>query len=151
MKNGHFERKEIQKSIRFFYIWYVVMGLFLFGSVLYDSFLHSLPFYYVLFFLFGRILGLVYSRTQSMEWDDDKNLVITKHDKIGIFILMIFILFRYFFLEILVERSIHPLFLTDAITLVTLGVFYTRLRMYGRQIKLLAWTNISSRLKKEDN
>ncbi len=138
MKKKYYKNKYLHKSIRITFRVYILMALYLFASVIYDSYIYNLPFYYILYLFLGILIGQIYRYTQSMKWDEEKKIVVTQFDKVGIFILLSFILFKHFVLPNLVNMSIHPIFLTDALALITLGAIYTKLKIYRGLINKIA-------------
>ena len=138
MKKKYYKSKNLHIAIRLTFRIYILMALYLFASVLYDSYIYNLPFYYILFLILGMLIGQIYRYTQSMKWDEEKQLVVTEFDKVGIFILLSFILFKHFVLNNLVDMSLHPIYLTDAIALITLGAVYTKLKIYRGLINDIA-------------
>ncbi len=147
MKKARFKKQEIGRSIRFTYIFYILIATYLFTTILYDSYIHNIPLYYVLFFIFGKFIGQIYNRTQSLEWNEEKNLIVTHYDRVGIVLLFAFIVYKSFFLDSFVKSGLHPIYFTDAIALITLGTLHTKLRVYAAQIDELAWIQLSSKIK----
>jgi len=145
MKKKYYKSENLHVAIRLTFRVYILMALYLFASVIYDSYVYNLPFYYILFLILGMLLGQVYRYTQSMKWDEEKHLVVTEFDKVGIFILLSFIIFKHFILGNLVNMSIHPIYLTDAITLITLGAIYTKLKIYRGLINNIAFDLFSNK------
>lgn len=129
----------LHKKIILIQILYLLLVIYLFGTVLYDSFVHALPFYYVLFFILGRLLGWVFHYTQVMRWDMVDEKVVKTQNKTALAIFISFMLFRLFILPSAVEWTIHPRLLSDALFLVSAGIFYSAIRIYSKQLNELVW------------
>lgn len=146
-------KRFIHKNIRVIRILYLLLILYLFGTVLYDSFKYDLPFYYILFFAFGRLLGWIFNYTQILRWDEIESKVVKIQDKVAVAIFIGFILFRTFVLPTAVDWVTHPHFLSDALFLISAGVFYSGIRIYSKQFNELLlqnWLNQNKKPMKDD-
>lgn len=125
------------KRITLIQLLYIFLVLYLFGSVIYDSFIHDLPFYYILFFILGRLLGVIFRYTQVLQWDEDTGKIIRVQDTTALILFITFMLFRIFALPGAIEWVIHPHLLSDALFLISAGVFYSGIIVFGKQFNSL--------------
>lgn len=124
----------LHKKIITIRVLYLLLIIYLLSSVLYDSFVHEVPFYYILFFILGRLLGWILKYTQVLQWDEEERKVVKTQDKIALVIFIGFMLFRLFVLPSAVEWMIHPRLLSDALFLISAGVFYSGISIYTKQL-----------------
>ena len=47
-------------------------------------------------FLLGILIGHIVSRTKKISWDDENDVILMEWDRIGVFILLVYILFIFF-------------------------------------------------------
>ena len=82
---------------------YACLMVFMFGVVIHDSFVHYLPFYYVLFILGGLIIGRIVSTTQkvsSKQQDEKLSLMVKPY---GTAVIIILLILRFFEGKIVLE------------------------------------------------
>jgi uncharacterized membrane protein len=97
MKNKRlFHKKETDAKVKVFNRVFIGLMLFLFGIVLYDSFIHALPFYYILFFFGGIVIGRFVAITQQIEKKDSNKKLTIKVRPIGILLTVLLLIIRLF-------------------------------------------------------
>jgi len=128
MDTRKLEEKKIQRK-KFLYF---IIAIVLFVTVLYDSYHYSLPFYYILFYFIGLGVGVLENLTSKIKWDNNQNKLVEEQDRVG-FLLFIFLLFgRIFVLPDILNGTYHPIYLYDAISLISLGVFHKKIKNYHK-------------------
>jgi len=73
-KNRFYHRYVSSKIIRSKFISAFMVG-FLFVMVIYDSFAHDLPFYYILFAVAGIVAGKVYQFTSRISFNKSEQMI----------------------------------------------------------------------------
>jgi hypothetical protein len=105
---------------------------------MYDSFVNNLPFYYVIFFIIGFFISISYLKTQKITWDDKQQKFVKKKSIFGFILIVLLVILRLFVLpEVFAEYNI--IFITDAILLLTVGIFAGRVHFTGRQIEYMTF------------
>ncbi len=113
---------------------FISMIVIMFGITLYDSFTNNLPFYYVLFFLLGYFISLSFKKTQKIYWDETGQKIMRRMGFFGFLLILTLILARKLvFPEMFREFSV--IYITDAILLISLGVFSGRIHILSKQIE----------------
>ncbi len=142
-------KKHVDKRVRFRKLVYFVIFLIIFCIVLYDSFINDLPFHYILFFLMGRVMSLILSKTQKVEQREEDNKLTFERNRIGILILVAIIILRILiFPRILTEFNV--VFISDAILLIVTGWFMGRIKLLSDKIEDKAFSDFVEH-HKEDN
>lgn len=111
----------------------IILILFMSGVVIHDSFEHELPFYYVLFILFGIILGRFVSRTQKFSVKQEVEVLTLETNPIGIIITFILLGIRFFGGE-LILKEFNIVWTTDALYLLFIGIYYAKIKNIIKQI-----------------
>ena len=126
--------KYIHKKLRRIILIYLLICLIMFSIVILDSFKHDLPFYYILFFVPGILLSLLFKKTQKIFWNQEEKKIIKKMDFVGITLIISIVLIKKTILPI-VFSSINIIYITDAILIVTIGIFSGRIIFMWKEIK----------------
>jgi hypothetical protein len=101
--------------------------------VIYDSFAHDLPFYYILFFLSGMIIGHFVSFTETVLLLEDGKTMTLRKSWLGIIINVILLVLRFFVGKILLlEFSV--VWIMDALYLFFIGIHFSKLKGLIRQV-----------------
>jgi len=148
------EKKEIyhgfiHKRIRRIMLVFILVCLILFSIVLFDSFKHNLPFYYILFFIPGFALSLFFKKTQKIFWSEEEQQIIKKMDFIGIILIITLILIRKIIFP-LILKGINIIYVTDAILLITTGIFLGRVIFMWKKIKKIFFDKNLLKIKDSD-
>lgn len=101
--------------------------------VLYDSFIHQTPLYYVLFYFLGLVVGRIFSNVMAVERDEETNELVLKTSKWDL-ILTILLLFLRFMYGIAFMKSMHVVWASDALYLFFIGVYRSKRKGIVKQI-----------------
>lgn len=106
----------------------IALLISLFVNVIHDSFVHDLPFYYILYAIVGIIVGRFVGLTQTIELLEDKKILTIKTKPIGIVISIMLLVLRYFAGGVILERF-NVVWAVDAIYLFFIGLNYSKLHV----------------------
>ena len=120
--------------------------LFLFGIVLYDSFVHDLPFYYILFWFGGILVDRFVATTQEISTKENKEEFTITVKPVGIVLTIVLLILR-FFAGKLILYEFDVIWAADALYLFFIGIYYSRRRDMIKQID----EHVYSYLYKEKN
>jgi len=101
--------------------------------VLYDSFQHDLPFYYILFWLAGVLAGRIYKYTHRVEFEEEGLKISMRTNRWSLLLLVLVIVIRFLPGKTLLE-SFKVIWAGDALYLFFLGVYHARWKGIVRQI-----------------
>ena len=107
--------------------------LFMFFVVIHDSFVHELPFYYVLFFFGGFIIGHFISKVQKVSIKDGENIYTIKSSLAGTLIALALLGIRFFAGKLLLDE-LNAIWTVDALYIFFIGIYYSKLTSIIRQI-----------------
>lgn len=113
----------------------------MFGIVIHDSFVHELPFYYILFILIGLIVGRFVSRFQKFSVKQEVEILTVEANPIGIIITLILLGVRFFAGEIIL-KELNVVWTADAIYLLFIGIYYSKIKSIIRQIDERVYTQL---------
>ena len=122
--------KKIRMKRAIYYL--LVLGLFI--SVIYDSYQYSLPFYYIIYFIGGYYLGYLEKFSSKIKWDKEKKMFYEQSSSFGLVIMISLLLFRIFLVPQILDYGIHPIHLVNAVSLVSMGVFYKKVLLYRESV-----------------
>ena len=121
--------KRIRKSRRINILLIIVMSVI----VIYDSFIHDLPFYYILYFLAGLIIGHFLSFTETVLLLEDGKTMTLRRSWLSVVVNIILLVVRFFLGKILLlEFSV--VWIMDAIYLFFIGIYFAKLKGLIRQV-----------------
>lgn len=100
--------------------------------VIYDSLVHATPLYYILFFILGRVTGVVFRLFLSVDRQKDEKFEI-RANQWNIVLSALLISLRFFWGEMLLEQ-LHVVWAKDAIYLFFMGLYLTKLKYITKQI-----------------
>jgi len=134
MKNKRKHRKEhLSNKVRILSKIYLGLILFMFAVVIYDSFFHELPFYYILFLLGGFITGrMVTSFTKFYILEDEKMLTF-QSTPVGILLLILLLVIR-FAIGKFTLKQFDVIWTADALYLFFIGIYYAKMKNIIRQL-----------------
>ena len=132
-KVRQFHKQRTDRRIKVFTRILLSLMTLLFGIVLYDSFVHSLPFYYILFWFSGLIIGRIVAATQKVFKKEEKNKFTITMKPTGIIFTIILFTIRFFAGVILLEEM-NVIWATDALYLLFVGIYFSRRKDLIRQI-----------------
>ena len=106
---------------------YLFVSLLVGGFVVYSSIRNSVPGYYaVAGVCFGVLIGLFFSRTHKVSWDENASRVIARVDIFGIFVLLLYFSFELF-RDKIVGRFVADVDVTVTSFSILAGLFYGRI------------------------
>ena len=134
MKARHqFYSRYVDNKIRRNRIIQNVLILGMFGIVLHDSFVHGLPFHYVLYAIAGVFVGRIYRHTNKVRYSEEDETIREQGSVAGIVIAVI-VLSTRFFAGAWVLEEFHVIYFSDALYLFFIGMHYSRVHSSARQI-----------------
>ena len=125
--------KRADRRIKRFRLVFRLIILVMSLVVLYDSFKHELPFYYILFLLLGVVVGRIYNYTHRVEFDQESLEVSLNTNRWSLVLLILVIVIRFVLGKRFLE-SINVFWAGDALYLFFIGVYHSRLKGIVRQI-----------------
>jgi len=134
-----FHKKKTDAKVKLFNRIFIGLMLFLFGIVLYDSFIHTLPFYYILFWFGGIVVGRFVATTQKISTKNDNGKLTIQIKPAGI-VLTILLLILRFFAGKLILLDFDVIWTSDALYLFFIGIYYSRRRDMAKQIDERVYT-----------
>ena len=139
-------RKQFHKehtSLKIKIIQRISLGLilFMFIVVIHDSFIHDLPFYYILFFLAGHIIGHFISKIQKVSVKQDENIFTIKASIAGTILALALLGIRFFAGKLLLD-GLNVIWTSDAIYLFFIGIYYSKIINIMRQIDEDVYTRL---------
>jgi hypothetical protein len=112
-------------------------------TVIYDSFVHNTPLYYILFLILGRFSGNAYKLLFSIEETEDEKFQV-RSNSWNIVVTLILFAFRFLVGKAILE-SIHVIWATDAIYLFFIGLYYTKWKVIISGIDEIIYENLSKK------
>jgi len=131
-KDKYLKQKSDKKLIIRHYIFQALI-LFMFGIVLYDSFNHNVPFYYICFLLIGRFIGRVISIADRVKHDGENGHFTVASSPFSL-IIILFLLFTRFIGGKYILDFAEVLWTTDALYLIFIGIYWSKWRSLLRQM-----------------
>ena len=108
----------------------------MFAVVLYDSFVHDLPFYYILFALAGLLVQRVIRSTRKVDLNDDG--LLQEHSGLAWLFVFAVLALRLPFGDWALQK-VHVVWLSDALYLFSLGLHFARLKSISIQVDELVY------------
>ena len=128
-----FLHKKADKRLRRFELVIHFALLLMGGVVLYDSFQHDLPFYYILFMIAGAFAGRVYVYTHRVEFEQESLEISLSSNRWSLVLLILVIVIRFLLGKQLLV-SFNVIWVGDALYLFFMGVYQARWKGIVRQI-----------------
>jgi uncharacterized membrane protein AbrB (regulator of aidB expression) len=104
----------------------------MFGIVIHDSFVHALPFYYVLFFLGGIVIGRFVASSDKLVVKENVKQLTLEFNPIGIVVTLLLLVIRFFAGKLILEEF-RVIWAADALYLLFIGIYYARIKHMIRQ------------------
>jgi len=116
--------------------------LFMFGVVIHDSFVHELPFYYILFTIIGVFIGHIISKTQvfTVKVEKEEKKVLSVKTTPLVVIITITLLGIRFFAGYLLLKDINVIWAADALSLLFIGIYYAKIENFIKQLDEIVYT-----------
>lgn len=128
-----FLRKKADKRLRRFELVIHIALALMWLVVLYDSFQHDLPFYYILFWLAGALAGRIYKYTYRVEFEEEGLEISLRTNRWSLVLLVLVIVIRFLLGKTLLE-SFNVIWAGDALYLFFIGVYHARWKGIVQQI-----------------
>ena len=143
-----FYRNYVDSKIRVKNLIYYLILSIAFLIVLYDSFIHNLPFHYVLFVVVGRFMSLIMIRMLKLKKRETDNTITSERNIAGILVVVSVLFLRTFiFPKILVEFNV--VFISDALLLILVGWNLGRVHLLSNKIEEMAYTKLMENAEKQ--
>ncbi len=134
-----FQKKHTDRKIRIKRWINIGLILLMIGIVLHDSFVHDLPFYYILFAIGGLIVGRFVSMSQQVSDKEGGDLLTVEANPLAIIITFLLLGLRFFAGRIILEQF-NVVWIADAIYLLFIGIYYSQLKSIINQIDERVYT-----------
>ncbi|MBN1883797.1 MAG: hypothetical protein JW885_16665 [Deltaproteobacteria bacterium] len=150
MTKRDYYKNHVDRRVRLRKLIYFLIFLTVFGITLYDSFVNTLPFHYILFLLVGRVMAGILNRTLQVKQSEEDSKLTVEWNIAGILIIITVIILRaVVFPRILTQLNV--VYVSDAILLIIMGWFLGRIRLLSDKIEEMAFTGfLQSRPPKTD-
>ncbi len=120
--------------------YYAILIVFMLIIVLYDSFKHTLPFYYILFGVAGYIVSYIISLNQKVILTNDNKSLSLSVNHFGKVITVLLLITRYFAGKIILKdyniilKDCNVIWITDALYLTFMGIYFAKIKSIFWQI-----------------
>ena len=140
-KHKQYRKAHTSRKVRI--IRWINIGLILFmlAVVIHDSFVHDLPFYYILFFIGGLVIGRFVSSTQKFSVNEDVETLTIEGNPLAIAITLILLVIRFFAGKLILEEF-NIVWTTDALYLLFIGIYYSNIKRVIREIDERVYTKL---------
>ena len=132
-KRKQYDRAHVSRKIKIIRWINIGLILFMFVVVIHDSFVHELPFYYILFLLGGLGIGRLVAATQKFSVDKDAEILTIEGNPLAIAITLILLVIRFFAGKLLLA-DFNIVWVTDALYLLFIGIYYSNIKRIIREI-----------------
>ena len=114
---------------------YVLQGLIalMFAIVLYDSFQHQTPFYYVCFSLLGLFIGRILSFTDRVKHSEESETFTISSGLFGIVISLFLLSIRFIWGRTILQFA-DVIWTTDALYLFFIGIYWAKINSVVSQM-----------------
>jgi uncharacterized membrane protein len=131
-KKHYLKNKATKQIVRLNYIIKLLIGVMSI-IVVYDSFVHQTPLYYIIFFFAGLIVGRIFIVTQKVETHHDSSEFGLVSSRWNVLIILLLIFFRFIAGKWLLEE-LHVVWPADAMYLFFIGIYRTRWKSIVHQV-----------------
>jgi len=107
--------------------------VFMFVIVLYDSFRHQTPFYYICFLLLGLLVGRIFSITDRVKHGDKSGTFMIAPNAFSLVITLLLLSIRFAWGRSIL-RLADVMWTTDALYLFFIGIYWSKWRGMVRQM-----------------
>lgn len=101
--------------------------------VLYDSFMHHTPLFYVLFYFVGLVIGRIFRYVMVVERIEETNELVLKTSRWDLVLTILLVLFRFVY-GIAFLESMHIVWVSDALYLFFIGIYRSKWKGLVSQI-----------------
>ena len=128
-----FKKQFVDRKIRVKGRIYAMLVLVMVGIVVFDSFKHTLPFYYILYGIAGYIAGYFIWLSQRIVLAEEKQILSLEVNSIGKVITILLLIIRYLAGKVILEQF-NIIWITDALYLIFMGIYMAKIKSIFRQI-----------------
>ena len=132
-KKYKFLKQKADKKLRLRHYIFHGLILLMFLIVLYDSFIHKTPFYYICFLLFGLFIGRIVSIADRVKNSGEKGNFTIESSPYGLIITLLLLSVRFVWGRHLLDFA-NVLWTTDALYLTFIGIYWSKWRSMLRQM-----------------
>ena len=143
-KKRAFIRSKVDRHIKVSRIIIHIMMTIMIAEVFYDSFVHELPFYYILSFLFGILIGRLFYVTQELKVKEEDSRLTLKKNYWGILLMLLLLTWKFFVGKEVLE-SFNVTWVKDALYLFSIGVSHSKLRVLILKIDEFYYSTLSEK------
>ena len=117
------------------------MILVMFGFVLHDSYVHGLPFHYILFTLAGIFVGKIYHVSSKVHFNKEEGII---ESELGLFAVVVMLLtfFVRYYGGNWALKQFHIVWYSDALYLFFIGLYIEKIIVMKKQIDELVYKYI---------
>jgi len=113
----------------------------MFVVVIHDSFVHELPFYYILFLIGGMVIGRFVAATQKFSVNEDVGIMTIEGNPVAIIVTLILLVIRFFAGKLILEEF-NIVWVADALYLLFIGIYYSNIKRIIREIDERVYTKL---------
>lgn len=110
--------------------------------VMYDSFIHNIPLYYILFVLAGWLVGKLFFFTHKIVQKENTSKITLKSNRWSIALLLLMFVFRFFIGKQFLE-SFNTIWASDGILLLFIGIYHSKWNTLVKQMDELYYKLLS--------
>ena len=132
-KKRQFQKTYADRKIKLTGRLLMLLIILMFVIVLHDSFIHELPFYYILFLFGGVFIGRFVALTQKVLIREDAKTLTLKVRPAGLVITAVLLGLRYFAGKYILEEF-DVVWAMDAVYLLFIGIYFAKLKNMLKQI-----------------
>ena len=140
-KHKQYQRAHTSRKVKIIRWINIGLILFMFGVVIHDSFVHELPFYYILFFIGGLGIGRLVAATQKFSVKKDEGILTIEGNPVAIFVTVILLSVRFFIGKLVLEEF-NIIWSTDALYLLFIGIYFYSIKNIVREIDERVYTKL---------
>ncbi|WP_458775877.1 hypothetical protein [Desulforhopalus sp. 52FAK] len=136
-KNTYLKQKAEKKLIIRHHVFQGLIAL-MFAIVLYDSFIHLTPFYYVCFLFLGLFIGRILSLTDRVKHSSESEAFTLSSSPFGIVISLLLLSIRFIWGRTILQFA-DVFWTTDALYLFFIGIYWAKLKSVVTQMDELIY------------
>ncbi len=129
---------------------FILLGLMSFSSaiVAYDSIVFNTPLYYILFFMAGNLLGQLFKKTVSVAFDAERDTFTIRTSLVYFALTLILTVLRFTLGKSLLDL-LDVVYVSDAIYLLFIGLYYAKRRLVLKKIDQLVYEYAEKKYRQE--
>ncbi len=129
---------------------FILLGLMSFSSaiVAYDSIVFNTPLYYILFFMAGNLLGQLFKKTVSVAFDAERDTFTIRTSLVYFALTLMLTVLRFTLGKSLLDL-LDVVYVSDAIYLLFIGLYYAKRRLVLKKIDQLVYEYAEKKYRQE--